>query len=128
MKTKYEPGPSLCDHCGERPAVCIGKYDEASGIEELACNECCGHGNEDGYCYGLSALCSVRSALLAAEARQQAAVAIAVDAALGEVARQQGGIAEPTASEARAHGIAAGCAGVMYGDASCGFKNCVEVK
>jgi hypothetical protein len=36
------------------------------------------------------------------------AVEIAVDAALGEVARKQGGIAIPTGREAREEGIAAG--------------------
>ena len=36
------------------------------------------------------------------------AITIAVDEALGEVARQQGGIAMPTGSEARTHGILVG--------------------
>jgi hypothetical protein len=35
-------------------------------------------------------------------------VTLAVDAALGEVSRQQGGIAAYVAKEARAHGIAVG--------------------
>ncbi len=39
---------------------------------------------------------------------QEVAVQAAVDAALGEVARQQGGIAEPIGTEARGAGIAAG--------------------
>lgn len=36
------------------------------------------------------------------------AITVAVDAALGEVARQQGGIVEPVATEARGEGIRAG--------------------
>ena len=35
-----------CDICG-KPATCIGNYDGSSGF---ACDDCCGHGNEDGYC------------------------------------------------------------------------------
>lgn len=37
-----------CDTC-DRPAVCIGAY-EGQTQETLACNTCCGHGNEDGHC------------------------------------------------------------------------------
>jgi len=39
----------MCDHCGERPAACFGAYE---GVEEgsFACDVCCGHGNEDGWC------------------------------------------------------------------------------
>jgi hypothetical protein len=40
---------STCAHCDERMPVCIGRYED-SGPPELACNECCGHGNEDGWC------------------------------------------------------------------------------
>lgn len=40
--------------------------------------------------------------------RRERAIEIAVDAALGEVARQQGGIVEPVASEARSAGLSAG--------------------
>lgn len=39
----------VCAHCHKRPAVCIGSY-EGLQILEYACDECCGHGNEDGYC------------------------------------------------------------------------------
>jgi protein gp37 len=38
-----------CAHCGTRKATCIGKY-EAMTTYEPACDECCGHGNEDGHC------------------------------------------------------------------------------
>lgn len=43
-----EPSP-LCAHCGERPATCVGRYD-AMTKDEPACDECCGHGCEDGRC------------------------------------------------------------------------------
>lgn len=39
-----------CAHCPEeRPAVCLGKYENMQEYE-YACAECCGHGNEDGHC------------------------------------------------------------------------------
>lgn len=38
-----------CAHCG-KPATCFGRYEDQSGPLEFACNECCGHGNEDGWC------------------------------------------------------------------------------
>ena len=38
----------LCAHCGKQ-ATCKGAY-EGSELEEYACDDCCGHGNEDGYC------------------------------------------------------------------------------
>ena len=37
-----------CLHCG-KPAVCHGSY-EGQPVS-YACDECCGHGNEDGWCY-----------------------------------------------------------------------------
>lgn len=40
---------TLCLHCGERVATCSGRY-EAMTEEAPACDECCGHGNEDGRC------------------------------------------------------------------------------
>lgn len=36
-----------CEDCG-RPATCIGRYEMRS--VQLACDECCGHGCEDGLC------------------------------------------------------------------------------
>jgi hypothetical protein len=38
--------PAVCRFC-ERPATCYGTYDHDTGY---ACSECCGHGNEDGFC------------------------------------------------------------------------------
>lgn len=42
--------PRLCDHCRERPAACLGVYEEPANDLQYACNTCCGHGNEDGHC------------------------------------------------------------------------------
>lgn len=39
----------VCAHC-DRPPVCIGVYEDSTGQPALACDECCGHGNEDGWC------------------------------------------------------------------------------
>ena len=47
------PTPALCcSYCG-KPASCIGKADDGHGWA-YACDECCGHGNEDSCCYPLS--------------------------------------------------------------------------
>ncbi len=40
-------GAALCA-CG-KPATCWGSY-EGHGKPEFACDDCCGHGNEDGWC------------------------------------------------------------------------------
>ena len=42
-----DAGP-VCATCG-KPATCIGAY-EGSTVDEYACDDCCGHGNEDGHC------------------------------------------------------------------------------
>lgn len=39
---------TLCHVCG-KPATCIGAY-EGETVERPACDSCCGHGNEDGWC------------------------------------------------------------------------------
>lgn len=44
-----------CDHCEERDAVCVGRYEDPDLPLSFACNECCGHGNEDGFCVFLAA-------------------------------------------------------------------------
>lgn len=41
-----EPGIIACRFC-ERPATCYGTYEGSTGF---ACNDCCGHGREDGWC------------------------------------------------------------------------------
>ena len=39
----------ICAHCQEKPALCVGQYDNMP--ETLpACDDCCGHANEDGFC------------------------------------------------------------------------------
>ncbi len=45
-------GAARCANCG-KPAACIGAY-EGSG-EAFACDNCCAHGNEDGWCNPVSA-------------------------------------------------------------------------
>ena len=42
----------MCWHCEKNPASCIGRYDCMTTLE-AACDECCGHGCEDGRCYPL---------------------------------------------------------------------------
>lgn len=48
-----DPKVLTCAHCG-KPATCVGAYElEAVGDEpglQPACDDCCGHGNEDGFC------------------------------------------------------------------------------
>jgi hypothetical protein len=42
-------GPAhVCAHCG-KPAACFGRYDNMT-TADFACDECCGHGCEDGRC------------------------------------------------------------------------------
>jgi hypothetical protein len=38
-----------CRTCS-KPATCIGEYETCTGVEDPACDDCCGHGNEDGHC------------------------------------------------------------------------------
>lgn len=40
-----------CEHCGA-PAACHGSYEGAA--PGYACDECCGHGQEDGRCMRLA--------------------------------------------------------------------------
>lgn len=42
-------GPLVCATCGER-ATCVGRYENMVDMEP-ACDECCGHGCEDGLCH-----------------------------------------------------------------------------
>lgn len=41
--------PLACATCGN-PATCVGRYEDMVDMEP-ACDECCGHGNEDGLCH-----------------------------------------------------------------------------
>lgn len=45
-----------CDHCGKEPAACFGHYEGGEGDPCVACDTCCGHGNEDGWCVRLEDL------------------------------------------------------------------------
>lgn len=39
---------TFCDHCQCRKATCFGSYEGRPA--SFACDECCGHGCEDGRC------------------------------------------------------------------------------
>ena len=54
-----------CATCG-KPASCLGRY-EAMDTEEYACDECCGHGCEDGYCASLDGYWAALAAFAAPE-------------------------------------------------------------
>lgn len=41
-----------CDICG-KPASCLGQYDTMPA-PAFACDDCCGHGSEDGWCNPLA--------------------------------------------------------------------------
>lgn len=45
------PTCRACLHCGA-PAYCFGSYESHSGTvpRTYACDDCCGHGCEDGHC------------------------------------------------------------------------------
>lgn len=46
----FELFPLACHICGA-PAACLGNYaDDRGEGDTFACDDCCGHGNEDGYC------------------------------------------------------------------------------
>jgi hypothetical protein len=42
----------LCAHCGIKEAACYGAYENEK--PSYACNDCCGHGCEDGRCWPIS--------------------------------------------------------------------------
>lgn len=54
----YWGAEHLCATCG-KPATCFGVYEHHLGY---ACDECCGHGCEDGFCEPLTNLCPSASA------------------------------------------------------------------
>lgn len=39
-----------CAHCEKNEATCRGSYEGHEHKDTPACDECCGHGNEDGHC------------------------------------------------------------------------------
>jgi hypothetical protein len=38
-----------CVFC-DGPATCFGRYEHQQQQTTFACDQCCGHGNEDGHC------------------------------------------------------------------------------
>lgn len=50
--------PYRCDHCGDK-AACYGTYEGHTGY---SCDECCGHGCEDGHCDPISDKTETRNA------------------------------------------------------------------
>lgn len=43
--------PLCCDSCERKPATCFGVYEvELDAAPSFCCDDCCGHGNEDGWC------------------------------------------------------------------------------
>lgn len=42
-----------CAHCEARLATCVGTYDDPENPIVPACDDCCAHGNEDGWCQPL---------------------------------------------------------------------------
>lgn len=42
-------GQILCHFCNGK-AACLGRYENCEGPFNYACDDCCGHGNEDGRC------------------------------------------------------------------------------
>lgn len=44
--------PFVCATCGA-PPTCVGRYEDPENPIEPACDECCGHGCEDGHCYSV---------------------------------------------------------------------------
>lgn len=49
-----QPEAEVCHICG-KPATCIGAYEDPEAKDQPACDECCGHGNEDGHCRPIKA-------------------------------------------------------------------------
>jgi len=47
-KRQKHAGDHVCAVCG-KPATCLGQYDNMTE-EAYACDDCCGHGCEDGKC------------------------------------------------------------------------------
>lgn len=48
MRKRAEAALVRCYACGGR-ATCVGAY-EGQKVTEYCCDDCCGHGNEDGHC------------------------------------------------------------------------------
>jgi len=53
MPKKRAKPRAICSMCREREATCIGAY-EGETRQTPGCDECCGHGNEDGACVSIA--------------------------------------------------------------------------
>ena len=58
MASEKAPKCATCDN----PATCLGRYEDMV-VPDFACDECCGHGCEDGHCAQLSDPDEVRKVL-----------------------------------------------------------------
>lgn len=47
------PGPGPCGYCG-KPATCFGQYEDPGDPPGRSCDDCCGHCNEDGWCFPIN--------------------------------------------------------------------------
>jgi hypothetical protein len=75
LAAMYRTASATCARCGE-PATCLGAYAGAE-TEQYGCDECCGHGNEDGHCEEVGSVDTLRAnslALLAEVRRLTAAL------------------------------------------------------
>lgn len=75
LAAMYRTASATCARCGE-PATCLGAYEGAE-TEQYGCDECCGHGNEDGHCEAVGDVDTLRAnslALLAEVRRLTAAL------------------------------------------------------
>ena len=53
LMTLVDPRGLRCRCCDDKEAACLGLYEVGlqEGKMDYACSDCCGHGNEDGWCY-----------------------------------------------------------------------------
>lgn len=50
LTTRPDTREILCACCQKKPATCFGVYEDVEQPITVACDDCCGHGNEDGWC------------------------------------------------------------------------------
>lgn len=87
-----------CSHC-QQPAACFGRYEGAR--HGFACDGCCGHGNEDGWCVQLSDLGARWDAVEARAEAAEAALATA-EAKLADLERTIADLSHPNIRGAQA--------------------------
>ena len=83
----------MCSSCG-RPATCVGRY-EGHGSRSPACDECCGHGNEDGRCEPVGDAHPVNPNVVSVAADMLRDVAADLDRAVRAASSSQPASAEP---------------------------------